>query len=311
MSEIFGKLQSLVGAGKVSYITLTYPSGTTNITLTGLGKTWKPTYQSDTVTIWAVTKVGSYTASGSKSGSTKSVVIQVGEMEQVYSGKLLFVAGFAVDSWDTISSVAREGTASTYYNVNDRRMINVDGKAYEFAIMGFDTHDAADASAYGRSKVGITIGMVNCLDTTHNMNSSNTNSGGWGNPCGMKTWLNGLALDSDLASVITYGKLPYCATYDSSTMSYDTTSKLFLPSYAEIFGNESYSYEPKAKEGSQFAYYANGGSKIKNVGSSASLWWLRSVNSYNSFSFCYVYSDGTAVMNYASSTFGVAPCFCV
>ena len=219
---------------------------------------------------------------------------------------------FATASWKSISKNARLGIASEIYNVNDRKMINVDGKAYEFAIMGFDNYDAANSSAYGRSKVGITIGMVNCLDTKHRMNSSDTNSGGWGNPCEMKTWLNGLSLDSDLASVITYSKLPYCATGDSSIMSYDTTSKLFLPSYAEVFGNASYEYEPLAKEGSQFAYYANGGSTIKNVGSSAQFWWLRSIHSDDDNNgFCRVLSAGTAYGDLASYALGVTPCFCI
>ena len=64
-------------------------------------------------------------------------------------------------------------------------------------------------------------------------------------------------------------------------------------------------------EGTQYAYYKAGNSKVKNKGGSASAWWERSPYSGYSYHFCRVASDGAASSNYASSSFGVAFGFCV
>ena len=52
-----------------------------------------------------------------------------------------------------------------------------------------------------------------------------------------------------------------------------TSDKLFLLSEVEIFGSTTYS---KSGEGSQYAYYKAGNSKVKKVNGSASEWWERS-----------------------------------
>jgi hypothetical protein len=126
----------------------------------------------------------------------------------------------------------------------------------------------------------------------------------------MRTWLN----DTLLAAFPDELKLVIKETtvkYDSLTTGTTSTcsDKLWLPSYQEVFGAGSSSNIKDGIEGTQFAYYANGGSKIKYLNSSASGWWLRSVNS--SSYFWLVSSGGLAGYNYASSAFGVAPCFCI
>ena len=311
--EIYGDsnmMGGVSGGGTGSHLIVNFLSGTT-YTLMGNGKTFRPIGQIPTQAIYSLNQTGTYTFTATNRGITLPFTINITAMNQSYTMDAMVSDTFFYAPWSYISQVAKSGTASSAFNINDRRMINIAGKSYEFAIMGFDNYDAADSSAYGRTKVGITIGMVNCLNTTHNIDSATRSEGGWGKPYEIKTWLNGLSLDSDLSSVITYGKLPYCATYNKSTMSYDTTSKLFLPSYAEVYGNDSYDWEPKAKEGSQFAYYANGGSKIKTISGYASIWWLRSVQSGNSDAICRVMTDGSTGAERLGVAYGVAPCFCV
>jgi hypothetical protein len=64
-------------------------------------------------------------------------------------------------------------------------------------------------------------------------------------------------------------------------------------------------------EGTQYAYYKAGNSKVKNKGGSANDWWERSPYSGDSGFFCCVYSSGSASRCFASFSCGVAFGFCV
>ena len=78
--------------------------------------------------------------------------------------------------------------------------------------------------------------------------------------------------------------------------------------FIEIFGSTTYSV---SGEGTQYAYYKAGNSKVKNKGGSAYLWWERSPHSGYSNYFCLVYSNGNANYYNASYSYGVAIGFCV
>lgn len=93
-----------------------------------------------------------------------------------------------------------------------------------------------------------------------------------------------------------------------STTIKTTADKLFLLSEVEIFGSTSYSV---SGEGTQYAYYKAGNSKVKNVSGSAYAWWERSPNASNTAVFCLVVSSGGANSTSASASFGVAFGFCV
>ena len=93
-----------------------------------------------------------------------------------------------------------------------------------------------------------------------------------------------------------------------STTIKTTADKLFLLSEVEIFGSTSYSV---SGEGTQYAYYKAGNSKVKNVSGSAGNWWERSPLASTSSHFCLVYSNGSANANAASISLGVAFGFCV
>ena len=78
--------------------------------------------------------------------------------------------------------------------------------------------------------------------------------------------------------------------------------------FIEIFGSTTYSV---SGEGTQYAYYKAGNSKVKNKGGSATSWWGRSPNSGYSNYFCIVSSGGSADYGSATSSRGVAFGFCV
>lgn len=122
----------------------------------------------------------------------------------------------------------------------------------------------------------------------------------------MATLLNQLpaALKNVLKSV---NKLS--GTGGGSTSGTQTThDKLFLLSEVEIFGTTTYSVPG---EGTQYAYYKAGNSKVKKVNGSAYYWWERSPCSGDADAFCCVGNDGIANYGGASTARGVSFGFCV
>lgn len=64
-------------------------------------------------------------------------------------------------------------------------------------------------------------------------------------------------------------------------------------------------------EGTQYAYYKAGNSKVKNKDGSAGAWWERSPYSDSVYSFCRVNGSGGNGNGYATDSRGVAFGFCV
>ena len=117
-------------------------------------------------------------------------------------------------------------------------------------------------------------------------------------------------LQSGMPGTLAQVKVPYVDYNNKSTILY-SDDYMFLPAEKEVFGTRTYSIEAEANALTQFAYYKNGGSTIKNLSGSAVRWWLRSVYYNYSYYFCRVSASGDAYRDYASSTHGAAPCFCV
>ena len=206
-------------------------------------------------------------------------------------------------SWADINICARLGMAQQFFKVGDTKTVNIGGTNYDVQIIGFD-HD--DLTSGG--KAPITFQMVDCLNTTYNMNSSNTNVGGWGSSAmrgRMSTFLS--QMPSDLQAVIKTVNKKTSAGNQSTSIS-TTSDTLFLLSEVEIFGTTTYSV---AGEGSQYEWYQAGNTKIKNVNGSANDWWERSPYSGGAPHFCYVGRSGAADYNGAGSTHGVSLGFCV
>ena len=91
----------------------------------------------------------------------------------------------------------------------------------------------------------------------------------------------------------------------------------YLPllSEQEIFGgNRTYSNQYEKNYQVQYAYYSAGNSKVKyrhsSTGSTA-YWWERSPYYGNSYSFCYVATNGSADYGSAGNSGGLAPAFMV
>lgn len=213
----------------------------------------------------------------------------------------------ANNTWAQIAAASEAGVAASTWSVGDTKNITVGGETLTVEIVGFNHDDLASGG-----KAGITFGLKNLMANTRQMNSSNTNAGGF-TGSDMYDWLQGTLLNSlpsDLRAVLKSVNKKTSAGSQSSTIN-TNAMKIFLFSEIEIFGSVTYS---KSGEGSQYSRFATASSRIKylsNGSGSASDWWERSPYGSNSNYFCRVDSDGGASLNVANSSRGVCFGFCV
>ncbi|MGN0807144.1 MAG: DUF6273 domain-containing protein, partial [Candidatus Coproplasma sp.] len=218
------------------------------------------------------------------------------------------------NDWETISKVARAGKAAQFWSIGDKKTITLGSKTFHAQIIGFEHDNVTDAATYGKAKAGITFQLEelysnNAGNKTFSMNSSATSVGGWASSAmrtsTMATIKN--SLPAELKSVVQAVNKVSCVGNNSSNV--ETVSDVcFLLSEIEIRGSRSYS---APGEGSQYAYYAAGNSKIKYSGTTATGWWTRSARSDDDTLFIYVKYNGAFDNIYANEYYGVAFAFCV
>lgn len=212
-------------------------------------------------------------------------------------------ANFADNTWATIIDACHKNQVPATWVVGNSKPMTIGGKSYQVDIIG-KNHDTYASGG----KAPLTFQMHDCYGELKNMNSSNTNSGGW-TSCAMRsTHLPAILalMPTEVQNGIRAVNKLTSAGNQSATIN-TTADKLFLLSEIEIFGSASYS---KSGEGTQYDYYKAGNSKVKKFNGSANHWWERSPYGGNSTRFCYVYSNGNAYYNGASNAFGVAFGFC-
>lgn len=200
-------------------------------------------------------------------------------------------------------------------SIGDQVTLSLNGTNYAFDVIGFNHDTLTDTAAYGANtatgKAGITFQMHDLFATTYVMNGSNTNSGGWKNSA-MRTSTMSIMkgyLPDDWKAIIKPVNKVSGTGGDSSSGTETVSDSCFLLAEIEIFGSTTYSV---SGEGTQYAYYKAGNSKVKYKGGSAYAWWERSPRSGYSDFFCYVYSsNGSASYYPASNSLGVAFGFCV
>ena len=180
----------------------------------------------------------------------------------------------------------------------------INGTNYRIDIIGKNHDDLSD----GTGKAPLTFQLHDCYTTPYQMNSSNTNSGGWQNSAMRTTRLPAILalMPAEIQAGIREVQKKTSAGNKSSSIQ-TTNDKLFLLSEIEIFGSTTYSF---AGEGTQYDYYKAGNSEVKNFSGSAYYWWERSPFSGSSGRFCGVYYSGGAGFSNADNSSGVAFGFC-
>lgn len=244
-------------------------------------------------------------------------------------------------SWADIKRISDAGLASNYFAVGDRKAVALSGTVgnlslsgtYYCYIIGINHNSAKEGAnrihfqfgktaASGGTDICFVDSGYNSNKTSgswFNMNNSQSNSGGW-NSSRMRTVICPAfksAMPSDLQAVLkTTTKYSDNTGGGSNTASYvtATSEEVFLLAEFEVFGARSYANSAEQNYQAQYAYYSAGNSKVKyrhsSTGSTAG-WWLRSVYADASYSFCFVYTSGSASFNYAGYSYGFAPAFCV
>ena len=222
-------------------------------------------------------------------------------------------------------------------------------------ILGFNHNPEVEGEHlihFGGFKTAQTGGIDICLDDSHylskstggakwfNMNhSSNTTSGGW-KGCDLRYDILGstdtnngeptstcatdpvsgtlmAALPEDLRAVMKPATKYTNNTGEDTSSSAVTATQDYLPLLAEfeVQGARKYANSTEQNYQEQYAYYANGNSKVKyrqTSTESEAYWWCRSPDPgaihYSNY-FCYVEMDGGASASSATYSFGVSPAF--
>ena len=217
--------------------------------------------------------------------------------------KYPYEANFADNTWEQIIAACQEKIIPTTWKVGDQKAMTIGGTDYLIDIIGIN-HDTYTAGG----TAPLTFQLHDCYGETKNMNSSNTNSGGW-TSCAMRsTHLPAILalMPTEVQNGIREVNKLTAAGSKSSTIN-TTADKLFLLSEVEIFGSTSYS---EAGEGTQYDYYKAGNSKVKKQNGSAAAWWDRSPRASSFTAFCLVGSGGGEGTIGASYYRGVAFGFC-
>lgn len=269
------------------------------------GGTTIATKTSNGTAVFTVTETGEYTVTATKNGQTTSGSVNVVSGTTSYAVALSFLKdNFADNDWASIIAACHSGSVPSTWVVGNSKTMTINGASYQVDIIG-KNHDTYTTGG----KAPLTLQLHDCYSEVKNMNSSNTNAGGWTN-CDMR--LKHLPAILELMPTEVQNGIREVNKLTSegrqiSTIN-TTADKLFLLSEVEIFGSTSYSV---SGEGTQYAYYKAGNSKVKNVSGSANYWWERSPHASDATRFCFVDRSGGAIYNYASKSYGVAFGFCL
>ena len=209
---------------------------------------------------------------------------------------------FANNTWEQIIVACHNNEVPDTWKVADQKPMTINGVDYQIDIIGKNHDDYTNGG-----KAPLTFQLHDCYGELKNMNSSSTNSGGWTSCAMRQTHLPAILalMPPEVQSGIREVN-KRTAGSQSSTIN-TTADKLFLLSEIEIFGSVSYS---KSGEGTQYDYYKEENSKVKNYNGGALTWWERSPHGSNSTYFCNVYQSGDADYDGSGYEIGVAFGFC-
>lgn len=214
-----------------------------------------------------------------------------------------YKANFADNTWAQIIDACHKNQVPDTWVVGSQKTMTINGTAYAIDIIG-KNHDTYASGG----KAPLTFQLHDCYGELKNINRSNTNSGGWTNCAMRQTHLPAILakMPTEVQNGIREVNKLTSAGNQSSTIK-TTADKLFLLSEIEIFNSTLYS---KSGEGTQYAYYKAGNSRVKKRNGSACDWWERSPYGSVSAGFCYVYDSGNNTYGNAAGTRGVAFGFC-
>lgn len=194
-------------------------------------------------------------------------------------------------TWKKIAEISKSGTSEKYFSIGDEKEIELyTGERVTAVILGFCHDNLAD----GTGKTGITLGLKTNLDGEFEMNSTNTNKGGWKESKMRNEYMQRIfkLLPLELKKNIVEIKKLTSVGGGSDDIE-ETIDKLFLFSEVECTGDSEYSAKG---EGEQYQYFK------ENRVSTGRLFWLRSPFSGGATYFCCINSYGYINYYFASYT---------
>ena len=275
----------------------------TQVTMTKGGKTLTAMVSGGEAVLYP-TELGEWTIKYTFDSSQKTKQWKLEVIGIVYVYPFTIGDNLNDTDWADIDICGRLGMAQQFFKVGDSKTVNIGGTNYEVQIIGFNHDDKVSGG-----KAAYSFQLVDCLNQTQQMNTSNTNTGGWNGSAmrgRMSTYKS--QLPAALRNVIKTVKKKSGTGGGSSSGTQQTNDDLFLLSEIEIFGTTTYSV---AGEGTQYEWYKAGNSRIKKVNGSADNWWERSPFSGDTNGFCYVNGSGNANGDAANGSRGVSFGFCV
>lgn len=255
---------------------------------------------------------GDWTFSATISGAVKSKKVVI-DTQRVQYLSLLSLNDL---SWAQIDTLGTAGVLGKMFALGDTKDVTLSGiGTMTLQIADFD-HDYLSGTTTA-NKAAVTFLCKNLLYQTYQMNSSDTNNGGFPSSS-LRSTLNGSiynTLPSDLKSVIKTAYKWY-GTGNNTTNGKWSGHKLWLPLTFEMFGGSNYSPATERTTGNarQYPIFTDNASRIKkmnNGGGSAQWYWLASPNATSATGFCYVSSDGSSFSSGASISGGVCFGLCV
>ena len=210
-------------------------------------------------------------------------------------------------TWEQIGRIAEAGKATDYFVIGDTKSIVLTtAETLTLRIIDF-AHDDLNGTSGG--KAAMTFDTVDCMNDSKSMNSSATNVGGYSGSAFYNELTNVIfhTLPEELQTVVKTVTKKSSAGSQSSAIT-TTGEQIFLFSEVELHGTLTYS---KAGEGTQYALYTSGGSKVKKQSGSAIIWWTRSPSAPDSASFCSVSASGAPYGQGATTGNGIAFGLCI
>ena len=228
---------------------------------------------------------------------------------------------FATDSWSTIIANVKAGNGNEYA-VGSTKEVNL-GTTYgthTLRVANTSTPSECSGTGFSQTACGFVLEFADII-TTHKMNDTDTNVGGWP-AISMRTFVNNdiyNAIPSEIKNAIIDTTVVSGHGSTSGETNFTSTDKLYLLSTAEVWaqGSSNTIGDDTARDVTrQLDYYknlgvttSNGSGAIKKNGTSATNWWLRAAHSNYTNSFLYVTNHGDWYHGNANRTRGVAPAF--
>lgn len=236
----------------------------------------------------------------SNGGLSETVLLNIGDFKEINLPITLENM-----TWEQIQEKIVNGTLPSRF-VGQTKSIVLNGDTYNLQLARINDGTGTAGTYYPNHTADFI--SVELMPDTHNMNSTNTNVGGW-KQCAMRTYLTDTvypALPDDLKAVIIDKTHMY--TQGNQSTSFESVSdKLWLPTEWECFGSATSGGESATYNVHYSAIFPDATSRQKTcIGqTSANDWWESSPRVSNATAFCLVYNTGNVSYDTASASRGV------